>query len=219
MKALFIYLGGQAVILPFIIGLIRFRRIDKGYQPFFIMLAVGVLSELIDRFVIKIAHASNAVPSNIYSLLEWLLIAWQFHVWGFLRTRQKVFYIVLLVPALIWAWENLLLGHIREFPPYYRFFYCFLIVLLSVNKINFMITHDNRNLLRHPDFLICIAFIIYFIYRIIYEWAYQVSLFGKTDITVTIIFLFAYINALTNIIFAIALLMIPAPEKFTLEKR
>ena len=53
-----------------------------------------------------------------------------------------------------------------------------------------MITHDNRNLLRHPEFLICIGFIIFFIYKIIYEWAYQASLYGTSEITSTIILLF-----------------------------
>ena len=175
--------------------------------------------EVVDRIVIDIFHSSNAIPSNIYTLVEWVLIAWQFHVWGFLRTRKKLFYALLAFSFLAWATEMLFYHHIHEFAPYFRFFYCFLTVLLSVNKINFMITHDNRNLLRHPDFLICIAFIIYYVYRIVFEWAYQVSLLGKTDITIFIIFLFAYINALINIIFAIALLMIPAPEKFTLEDR
>jgi hypothetical protein len=88
-----------------------------------------------------------------------------------------------------------------------------------VNKINYMITHDNRNLFRNPRFLICIAFIIYFIYMIVYRWAYQVSVLSssETQITDIIIFLMAYINALTNGIFAIAFLLIPARVKFRLE--
>jgi hypothetical protein len=81
-----------------------------------------------------------------------------------------------------------------------------------------MITHDNRKLLGHPEFLICIGFIIYFIYDIVYEWAYQSSSSNMTEITITntIIDLFGYINALTNIIFAIAFLRIPDPKKFKL---
>jgi hypothetical protein len=81
-----------------------------------------------------------------------------------------------------------------------------------------MITHDNRRLLGHPDFLICIGFIIYFIYDIVYEWAYQSNSSGQgsTEITTRIIHLFGYINALTNTIFAIAFLRIPAPKKFKL---
>jgi hypothetical protein len=216
MRSILIWLVSQSILLPFIAGLISLRRIGKDYQPFFILILFGFLIELINGYVIHINHHSNAVVSNSYVLVEWILIVWQFQVWGTLRAGKKTYYALLLVSCSIWVTENLVLGHIGEFSPYFRFFYSFLVVLLSVNKINFMITHDNRNLLRHPGFLICIGFIIYFIYKIIYEWAYQTSLFGATDITTTIIMLIGYINALTNIIFAIALLKIPAPEKFTL---
>jgi hypothetical protein len=216
MRSIFIWFVALTILLPLIAGLIRFRRIGKSYQPFFTLLVAGVVAELINGYVVYVKHHSNAVVSNAYILVEWILILWQFRVWGLLQARNNVYYAVLAVTCSIWIAENLVLGHLGEFSPYSRFFYSFFIVLLSVNKINFMITHDNRNLLRHPGFLICIGFIIFFIYKIIYEWAYQSSLFGATEITTKIIMLDGYINALTNIIFAVALLKIPAPEKFTL---
>lgn len=193
------------------------RRIGKGYQPFFILIVLAVAAEIVDFYFIKVRHHSNAVPNNIYALLESILIVWQFHVWGLLRTRKSGVYILIAFLVLVWITEDLVFGHLWEFPPYFYFTYSFLTVLLSVNKINYMITHDNRNLLKRPDFLICIGLIIFFIYKIIYEWAYQVSLYDSTHITSTIIALFAYINALTNIIFAVAFLLIPAPQKFTLQ--
>ena len=216
MRSILAWLVGLTVLLPLIAGLIRLRRIDRSYQPFFILLVVGFVNELINGYVVEIRHSSNAINSNIFALVEWFLILWQFQTWGSFRSKRKAYYVLLFVSCSIWITENLVLGHIGEFSSYFRFFDSFLIVLLSVNKINFMITHDNRNLLRHPGFLICIGFIIYFIYKIVYEWAYQTSLFGATDITDKIEELIGYINALTNIIFAIALLKIPAPEKFTL---
>ena len=216
MRSFIIFLFSQSILLPFIAGLVRLNRLGRTYRPFFTLLLIGVLSELVSRYLIRVAHITNAASSNIYALLEWLAIAWQMHVWGLLRSRKTLFYILLTGVALGWVTENIVLGHIREFSPYFRFFDALLIVLFSVNKINFMITHDNRNLLKRPDFLICIGLIIYFIYKIIYEWAYQASIVGQSDITTNIILLFGYINALTNIIFAIALLLIPAPQKFTL---
>jgi hypothetical protein len=216
MRSIFIWFVALSILLPLIAGLVRFRRIGKSYQPFFMLVVAGVVTELINGYVVYVTHTSNAVVSNIYILVEWILILWQFRVWGFLQARNNAYYAVLAITCSIWIAENLVFRHIGEFSPYFRFLYSFFIVLLSVNKINFMITHDNRNLLRHPRFLICIAFIIYFIYKIIYEWAYQTSLFGATEITTKIIMLDGYINALTNIIFAVALLKIPAPEKFTL---
>ena len=109
------------------------------------------------------------------------------------------------------------LVRITDWPPYFAVCDAFVIVLMSVGKINFMITHDDRNLGGNPIFLICIGFIIHFIYEIIREWAYQMSLQGATETTTRIIVGFSYVDVLVNIIFAIALLRIPRPQKFTLK--
>jgi len=216
MTSLFIFLVSQTILIPLITGLVRLNRIGQGYQPFFILIVLGVLEEAISGYLIKVRHHSNAIPNNLYALAESLLILWQFHIWGLWRTKRRSFYGLVAIYCLVWIAEDLILGHIHEFPPYFMFFYSFLTVLLSVNKINFMITHDNRKLLQRPDFLICIGLIIFFLYKILYEWAYQVSITGESDITTNIIRLFGYINALTNIIFAIAFLLIPTPQQFTL---
>jgi len=217
MRSIIFFLLSQSILLPIIAGLIRLGRIGKGYQPFFYLLVIGFLTELISFILIKGFHTSNAIPVNIYTLLEWTLIACQFHIWGVLRQRKKAFYGVLIFTTLLWIAENFIFGKITAVVPYFRFFYFFVIVLLSVNMINFMITHDNRNLFRNPRFIICIAFIIYFIFMIVYFWAYQVSRFGKSEITTAIIFLMAYVNALTNSMFAIAFLLVPARVRFKLE--
>ncbi|HXD76734.1 MAG TPA: hypothetical protein VN616_02945 [Puia sp.] len=216
MRIIWTFLTSLIVVIPIIAGLVRFRRIGKRYQPLFILLVLGLATELISYFFFVRHRRTNAPVYDIYALLEWLLVFWQFRVWGFLRARPVVVSAILFLPCLVWVAENLYPGNMNNFSPYYRIFYSFLIVMFSVNKINFMITHDNRNLLGHPEFLICIGFIIYFIYDIIYEWAYQSSLSRETSITSTIISLFGYINALTNIIFAVAFLKIPAPKKFEL---
>lgn len=211
------FLLSQSILLPIIVGLIRFRRIDKGYRPFFILLCIGFITEVISFILIQGFAKYNTIPNNIYALLEWTLIACQFHVWGFLRQKKNRFYALLVFTTLLWITENLVFKQITLYSPYFLFFYFFLIVLLSINKINFMITHDNRNLFRNPKFLICIGFIIYFLYMIVYYWAFEVSLFGKPDISTSITFLMAYVNVFTNIIYAIAFLLIPAPQKFTLD--
>ena len=217
MKSILIFLISQTILLPIIAGLIRLRRIDRSYQPFYRLLWIGFITEVISFTLIKGFHRSNAIPVNLYNLVEWTLIAWQFHVWGFLRQKPRIFYALLVFAALLWAIENLFLGKIIDFSPYFRFFSYFVIVLLSIRTINFMITHD-RNLFRNPKFLICIGFIIYFLYMILYYWASTVSMYGKSVASsTTIFFLMAYINALTNIIYAIAFLLIPARVKFTLK--
>jgi hypothetical protein len=217
MHIVYRYLGLIVAIIPCIAGLVRFRRLGKTYQPLFLMSLAGLVSEAVSLYL-SYYRKSNADVANVYALLEWIFVFWQFRVWGFFQGRKEIGYVILIVPCLVWVAENLVFGKMVNFSPFFRIFASFNIVLFSVNKINFMITHDNRKLLGHPDFLICIGFIIYFIYDIVYEWAFQSSNNNATEIgiTFTIIFLFGYINALTNIIFAIAFLRIPAPKKFKL---
>jgi hypothetical protein len=217
MKVLYIFLLSESVLLPLIAGLVRFSRIGKSYRPFFTLIFIAALNELVSFVLIRGAHVNNAIPYNIYSLIEWLLIAWQFGVWGLLRKRRTFYYILVAMVSMIWVWEDLILGKITSYPPYFEVAYAFFIVLFSINIINFMITHDYRNLFGHPTFLICIAFIIYFIYGIITQWAYVTSSGGgENSTTRAILMLINYINALTNVIFAIAILRIPRPQKFTL---
>jgi hypothetical protein len=215
MRLLNEYLGLIVAIILCITGLIRFRRLRKTYQPLLLMAVAGLVAEAMGDYVAYF-KITNAAISNTYALLEWIFIFWQFRIWGSLRTRKEIAWLILIVPCAVWVAENLLFGKMDNFSPYFRISAAFIIVLFSVNKINFMITHDNRKLLGHPDFLICIGFIIYFIYDIVYEWAYQSSRTSATEITSTIIFLFGYINALANIIFAIAFLRIPASREIRL---
>jgi hypothetical protein len=90
-------------------------------------------------------------------------------------------------------------------------------VLMSVTEVNFRIIHENKSLFKSSRFIIYIGFILFFIYQIVYEWAYQLSLLGKSDFTYTVSSMFSYINALTNLIFGIALLILPVDRKFRLE--
>jgi hypothetical protein len=218
MKYFFIFLISQSILLPLIAGLIRFHRIGKSYQPFLLLLSIGFIVEIVSFILmVNFAETGNAVPVNIYTLIEWTLLAWQFHVWGFLRQKKKTFYVLLGLGTLIWIIVNIVFGKINEFSPYFRFFYYFVVVLLSVNEINFMITHYNKNLFRNPRFLICIGLIFYFVYMIVDYWAFEISKLGKPEISITLAAWGSYVNVIANIIYTIAFLLIPAPQKFTLE--
>src|SRR5579859_2766701 len=75
MKAFYIFLLSEIILFPLIVGLVRLRRVKKsGYQPFFILILLGAIMELVSGFLIKVLHAHNIVPINIFILIEWLLL-------------------------------------------------------------------------------------------------------------------------------------------------
>jgi hypothetical protein len=216
MKPAFAFLISQTVLIPLFIGLFRFDRLRQAYLPLLWMLFLGFLTEAVSFVLIRKFHRSNAIPCNLDVLAEGLLLLWQFRRWGMMKKKKRLLYGLAGALICFWLVENAALKQIVFFSPYYRFFYSFLVVLWSVNEINYMITHESRNLFRNPKFLICTGFVIYYVYKIVYEWAYQVSLYGQTGFTAGIEFFFAYINALVNLLFAVAFLLIPARERFRL---
>src|SRR5882757_10339144 len=119
MKFIIPFLLSQSILLPIIVGLIRLRRLDKGYQPFFILLGIGFLTEVVSFILIQGFHTWNAIPVNIYNLAEWTLIVWQFHAWGFLRQKKAWFYTLLIFAACLWMTENLVFMNITSYSPYF----------------------------------------------------------------------------------------------------
>jgi len=217
MRTIIAFAISQSILLPMLIGMARFKTVKLFYLPFFADLVLGFLTELVSFLLIKRLHSSNAVPTNIFVLAEWLLLLYQFNTWKLLRNKGVYFYMLAIGPILIWVIENLIFSKIYVFAPFFKMIYSLLIVLLSISEINFMITHDHKNLLKDSRFIICIGFILFFIYQIVYEWAYQLSLVEQTHFTELISGWFGYVNALANIIFGVAFLLIPVRRDFKLE--
>jgi hypothetical protein len=106
--------------------------------------------------------------------------------------------------------ENIAFMGIARFGHVFRISYAFLLVMLSINEINYLITHENRQLFRNARFLICMGFIIFFLYQVLFEGSlYIAETDGNTAISNKIISLAIYVNVLVNIIYAVAMLFIP----------
>ncbi|HEY0677723.1 MAG TPA: hypothetical protein VGD17_05525 [Chitinophagaceae bacterium] len=215
------FLYSQSVLLPLLIGLIRIRKIERSFHPFLVLIMLAALTELLSFISIKMFQ-TNAIVSNVYCLLECLLILYQFYRWHFHARHRKWYWVIPAALSLVWIIENLVFMKITDFGPVFRISYAFLIVVLSINEINYLITHENRQLFRNARFLICIGFIIYFLYQILFEGSLNAAAEESNPvISNRIISLAVYINVLVNLIFAAAMLCIPA-KKFdfnrTMEK-
>jgi hypothetical protein len=203
------FLFSQSILLPLIIGLIRIRKIQTSYYPFVALIILGTLTELLSYAAARL-FGNNAVVSNIFSLFECLLILYQFYRWRFYTTPRMWYWAIPALCVLIWIAENLVFMYITEFRPVFRISYAFVIVMLSINEINYLITHENRQLFKNARFLICIGFIIFFLYQILLEGAYYISKTGSTPVISNKIFaLQVYINAFVNVIYGAAMLLIP----------
>lgn len=204
------FLFAQSILLPLIIGLIRIRKIQSSYYPFLALIMLGALSEFCSFFSIRYFQ-SNAIVSNTWCLLECLLILYQFYCWRFYAKPRAWYWIVPALCVLAWLIENIVFMKITSFGHVFRVSYAFLLVMLSINEINYLITHENRQLFKNARFLISMGFIIFFLYQILFEGSlYIVETERNTVISNKIISLAIYVNALANVIFAVAMVFIPA---------
>lgn len=207
----FLFLLSQSILIPILIGLIGFKRMGKIYHPFFALLIIGFINEVISFILIR-GFTLNSVTSNIYSLIECCLILYQLYVWQNSKKGYWLFIILASTCVVVWIIENVLFLKINTFDgPYFMVLYSFVIVMFSINQINEIITRSKLPLLKNPQIILCVAFVTYFIYQIIYRASEFIS--NKSIIFLKLNIGFAYINLIINLLFAVAVFFIISKSK------
>ena len=213
MNHLQVVLFSSSILLPAIIAGIKFRNTERSLYPFIFFIWLGVLNEIIS-YVISTKGGSTAFNNNLYILAEALLILWQFKEWDFFQNFKNGFIILFVALIIIWFFDHSNKEHFSSINLNFRLFYSLMIVLMSIQINNRLIFTFSGNLLKSPVFLVCNAFTIYFTYKILVEvfWIYGLNATKSFRIDVYIIL--TWINALTNILYSIAMVCIPKKPRY-----
>ena len=213
MTATATFLLSLSILFPLLTGIIRWPAIRFKYYPLMMLFCLGLGSEIVTRYAI-VNDSMNWTPwNNLYILFESILIPVQFIVWGYMRKRRIFFFLLLCASLGGWILEYLVLGNIDRLQPFFRMSYSLVIVLLSINMLNYLVINEDKDLLKHPAFIICTAFIIFFTYQLVYEGIYHiVSDLQRSDAKV-LNGAFSIINACCNILYGVALLLVPAASR------
>jgi len=212
MDILLNFLLSQSVLIPIVIGTVRIKRLPKMYYPFFVLLLLGFLSELVSFILIETFKTSNASVIKIYSLVECCIILYQLYLWKSSARYRRGFIFLAGACIVFWITENIVFFNTNTFNPYFRVLYAFVIILLSINQINSMMFNHDGPLFKNPRFIISLGFVVFFLYQIIDE----ASLYIGSDQSVVankIIMGFGYINFFTNMIYAVAIFIITAKKE------
>ena len=206
---------GYSIAIPAIIGLIRFSKINAVYQPFIYYCILDVLNHTLSAILIKVYH-SNTINSNIFVLIEAILFLLLFKNWELFKKRIKVFYFLIALLALTWIIDNLILHRLNTVNSLYRIVYSFVLVLLSIEQLNVLISSAKRNLLYNPCFLICSGIVIYYTYKVTLEVFFLIQLKASNTFYSNIFIILIFVNLFVNLIFSWAVLWIPRKPKFIL---
>lgn len=204
-----------SIIIAATIGWVRFRKINPAYYPFIYCVWLAFLNEILS-FIFAQTIRDNSVNNNLYALAESLLIVWQFRNWGIFKNKDNLFYTVLAIFTAGWVTDHFILNHLTTFTYHYRIAYSFITVLLSVNMINTVIVRERKSLLKNPAFLICTAYVINFTYYVMNMTLYLYVSEISWDFLNKLTGIMPYANLLSNLLFALAVLWIPARQRFTL---
>lgn len=205
-----------SILLPVITACVRVKTIDASYYPFLLILLSGLLHETVSFFLIINGHKNIAV-FNIYLLIEATLLLWQFYRWSPARPGGWLLYF--LLPALVLAWiaETVYYrGISNRFNSVFIIASSFSYVILCINRMNSLIVTEKTLLLKHPVFLICGGWVIFFSYSILVEAFWMFGLFEDITFENNVYLILEFVNLLVNLIFTLALIWIPSKQKFLL---
>src|ERR1035437_5998072 len=153
------YLSPLSIIIPGIVAIIRLRKIDRIYYPFLYLIWLTSLNEVASLIIVKAGYYTF-INNNIYVLPQFLLILVFFRNLG--SIKGKFFNITVFSLVILWIFDCFFLGKFSTgICEYFSLTEYLIIVILSINKINELVSTIKGNILRHSVFLICIAFIIY----------------------------------------------------------
>jgi hypothetical protein len=205
-------ISALSILIAAIIGIVRFRDAASNFRPFIYLIWAGALNEVLSVALLS-AGLHTAVNNNIYVLAEALLILW-FIKKTDVFTSSALFTVLAISFLLFWVVENIFITGIGRISSYFRIYYSFVVVMLSISVVNHVLITVRENPLHMPLFLICLGFIIFFTYKILVETFWVYGLNDSKDFRSNVYTILLYLNLFVNLLFALAMLWIPKKREY-----
>ena len=163
MQTLFYYISNYSILVAGIIAIFKFKNAASTFLPFFIFIWLGIGNEILSQFTSFYFRNTN-VNNNIYVLVESLLLLWQFSRWKLFDRHPNLPKILAATFILVWLVEVLFISNIKIVAGYFRVYYSFVIVLVSISMINKLITQETGQPAEK-----CLFYYLYWLYCLFYQ--------------------------------------------------
>ncbi|HEV7620216.1 MAG TPA: hypothetical protein VGO09_00710 [Flavisolibacter sp.] len=211
----FVNIASFSILIAGIIAFMRFKKINEVYYPFIYFIWLGCLNEGISELLVKM-HQYTYINNNIYVLLEAILLIRLFRLMGLFDQYPKMFYLLICLFIVAWMLESFIFGTITSVGKYFRIFYSSVIVILSINTINQLILRSGKSIQYNTDFILSMAFIIYFTFKILVHAFLIYGLYSSKSFVINIYIIMLCINLGVNLLYALAVLWMPKRLTYTL---
>lgn len=155
------YLYLFVIAVAFIIGLLRYRRLDKASQIIVIFVASGLLSEIVAITIIAPYFKTKNPTYHFYNVVELSIITIYFLKTIKKYTRSLSLFLICIACVLGLA-NCMLLQPIETMNSNFITVECFLIIGMSFYALYKMLVNDNINLQTYIHFYFWIVLLYYF---------------------------------------------------------
>jgi len=200
MQDLIVLIGVLFILASAILAIYKWNKVQRDFHPLFVYVNISAFFSLVQLFLL------GNLTSNVFVLAEGISLLLVFKAWNYLDRYPRLINILLALFFIVWVMEYAIMGKNDQILLYYRVFYSFVLVILSVNAMNFEIVHYKGNLLKYPQFLILIALILYFTYNVMLESFYIAGIKSSFEVK-------RIINIISKSIILVAILWIPSKMK------
>lgn len=199
--------------IPALLGWLRFKQLSRDFLPFLILLTLAFFNELLSILIINKGY-NNAVNVNIFSLLEILLLLWQFKCWGLWANTPRVFKTWISLAVVCWLAEWYILQSGYVFFSVTIIVYAFFLTILAIQIFCIRLYTTTQTLYKDAIFVISIGLMIYFTYGVIMETLWLFKLSYDEKIYSYAMGILSVVNLFTNILYAFAILWIPVRREY-----
>ena len=207
---------GLFIIVPAIIGLIRLPNINSIFHPFLIIIWVQSCNIIFGGIVIELGY-NNIGHYNIWFLLDAYLSLWIFKKWRLFESKKSYRSLWISV-SIFWLVETIFFSKLTlEYNSYFRVFYCFIIILMSINTINSLLMRERKALIKNPVFVICCTFVLSNTITVLGESFFASNLELGDTFRISMDHMITITNLFCNLLYALAILWMPKKQAFILQ--
>ncbi len=201
------------IIIPVCCAVAGRAKLGRLFIPFMLFLVAGLCNEIAST-VRTYTVQDSSLNTNIYMLIEALLLCWQFQRWGAFRKSAPLFGGLMASLLLTWVAEITQFAMPRTL-LYFSMYYCFILSVCSIEMISRLAGRKDLAWEQKTIFKISTAFMIYFMCRLMLDSSWYLGVAMSAHFQRAVFDVMALINVAINLAYAMIILWIPGKQKYT----
>ena len=204
------------IMIPAVVGWIRFPQINPVFYPFLISIWLNALNVIFGSIIVQFGYY-NIFHYNIWFLIDAFLLLWLFKKWNLFESK-KVYYSLWVLLSVCWLAESIFLSKLtRDYNSYFRIFYSFLIVLMSISTINSLLMRERKPLIRNPMFIICCTLVLLNTITVMAESFFAFNLQLGAAFRIKMERMIVLTGLICDLVYTLAILWMPKKQAFVLQ--